>query len=183
MHRLRRGFTLAEILVALAIMAILGAVIVPTIFSAVDRARVDGAVESLDAIGEAIALFVDQVNGHPASLTQLVVPITGADADICGAGYNGGEQNRWAGPYLERAVAAGGVPLGVGTAANAFSVQADPSGIDYLRVDILEVAQEDAAALDRRLDEGDGPASGALRWTGPVGGLVTAHYLVPFPDC
>ena len=178
-----RGFTITEILVALAIMAVLGALIVPTIFSSVDRARADGAVESLEAIGDAVALFADRVNEYPATLTQLVEPITAGDTDICGAAYTGGEQNRWDGPYLDRAISATGVPLGVGTAANALGVVSHPSGIDYLAVQVDPVLEEDAEALDHRIDDGDGATAGALRWTAPASGFVTASYLIPFPDC
>ena len=177
-----RGFTIVEILVAMAILVVLGALIVPAIITTVDRSRVEAAEDSLGAIGEAITLFADRVNEYPAALTQLVVPITGADTDICGATYNGGEQNRWAGPYLDRALPAGGVPVGVGTADNAFGVLANPSGIDYLQVVVREVLPEDAAALDQRIDGGDGLADGALRWTAGAD-FVTAYYLIPFPDC
>lgn len=168
---------------ALAIMFVLGALVVPSIIATVDRGRVEGAEDSLAAIREAITLFSDQVAEHPASLTQLVVPITGTDVDICGEAYTAGEQNRWAGPYLDRALAASGVPVGVGTAANAFSVLPDASGIDYLQIVVQDVLVEDAEALDFRIDAGDGADSGALRWAAASPDFVTAHYLIPFPDC
>ena len=66
--------------------------------------------------------------------------------------------------------------------ADAFTVLPDPSGIDWLRIEIQEVLPEDAAALDRRIDDGDGAVDGALRWTA-AGDYVTARYLIPFPDC
>lgn len=182
MRRPPTGFTTIELLVALVITAVLGALIVPTIIATVDRSRVDGARESIEAIADAIDLFADQVNEYPATVTQLVVPITGADTDICGAGYTGGEQNRWSGPYLDRALSATGVPIGVGTVADAFTVLPDPSGIDYLEIEVREVLLEDAAGLDRRIDDGDGATAGALRWS-PAGDYVTARYLIPFPDC
>ncbi len=178
----RRGFTVVEVLVALAIMVVLGALIVPTIIATVDRSRVEGAEDSLEAIGDAIDLFSDQVNEYPASLSQLVIPITGTDTDICGDTYNGGEQNRWSGPYLDRALSGSGVPVGVGTAAITFTVLADPSGIDYLRVEVQDVLLEDAQALDLRIDDSDGQNAGALRWAA-AGDYVTAYYLIPFPDC
>ena len=178
----KHGFTVVEILVAMAILVVLGALLVPAIVGTVDRSRVESAEDSLEAIAEAILLFADRVNEYPASLTQLVVPISGADTDICGATYTGGERNRWAGPYLDRALPDTGVPVGVGTADNALGVRADPSRIDYLQVVIREVVPEDARALDERIDGGDGPDAGALRWAAGAD-LVTAYYLIPFPDC
>lgn len=182
MRATTHGFTLIEVLVALAILVVLGALIVPSIIATVDRSRIDGAEESLEAIADAIDLFADQVDEYPASLSQLVVPITGGDTDVCGATYNAGEQNRWSGPYLDRALAGSGVPVGVGTAADAFSVLTDASGIDYLQVVVQDVLPEDAEALDRRIDDSDGQSVGAFRWAA-AGDYVTAYYLIPFPDC
>lgn len=172
---------MTEVLVTLAIMAVLGAVTVPVLLGTVGRSRIDAGRESLEAVGEAVRLFRDAVGATPASLDQLVTPITGADADICGDSYHGGERNRWAGPYLDRALSPNGVPIAVGTVAPAFGVLNDPTGIDYLRIDLLQVLDEDASALDARIDDGDGSGAGALRWTGS--GLITAHYLIPFRDC
>lgn len=174
----------------LAILFVLGALVVPSIVATADRSRVDGAEDSLSAIREAIGLFSEHVGKRPASLRQLVVPITasavampGTDTDICGATYSVGEQARWAGPYLDRALSASGIPLGVGTAENALSVLPDPSGIDYLQIVVQDVLVEDAEALDRRMDGGDGPGSGAFRWDAAAPGFVTARSLIPFPDC
>lgn len=180
----RRGWTVAEVLVALAIMAILGALVVPSIISAVDRARVRAAEDSLKSLARGITLFQDRVDAYPAMLTQLVFPIVaGSDAEICGAFYDVGQQNRWSGPYLDRTVPAAGVPIGIGFVASAFSILPGPGGIDFLQLVIQDVLVEDAAALDHRVDGGDGPADGTLRWSAPSGGVVTAYYLIPIPDC
>lgn len=179
----RHGFTLVEMLVALSIMIVLGALVVPSIIATVDRSRAEAAEESLEAIADAVELFADRVDEYPATLDQLVIPVTGADSPICGGSYTGGEQNRWAGPYLDRALTATGVPIGVGTVQNAFTVLADPSGIDYLRVGVRDVLVEDARALDQRIDAADGASGGALRWSPATDPYVIAYYLIPFPDC
>ncbi len=179
----RNGFTVVEVLVALAITALLGALVVPAILASVDRARVDAAEESLKAIGEAVDLFADRVQEHPGAMRQLLIPITTADADICGNPYNAGRANQWGGPYLDRAVPTAGVPIGIGTVQNAFTSRADPSGIDYLQPVITGVLLEDAAALDVRMDGGDGAASGAIQWTAAGGGFVIVNYLIPYRDC
>jgi prepilin-type N-terminal cleavage/methylation domain-containing protein len=184
-HRLgvRDGFTIVEVLVALAITALLGALVVPAILASVDRARIDAAEKSLKAIAEGVNLFADRVQVYPSSMTQLLIPITTADADICGTLYSAGRAGQWGGPYLDRAVPAAGVPIGIGTVQNAFTSLPDPSGIDYLQVVVNGVLLEDAAGLDGRMDGGDGAAAGAVRWTVTGGGFVSVRYLIPYRDC
>ena len=179
----RSGFTIIEVLVALAIMVVLGALVVPSIVANVDRARIDAAEESLEGIADAVNLFADRVDEYPGTVTQLVVPITTGDADICGDTYNNGEVNRWAGPYLNRSVPSAGLPISIGTVQNAFTTLADPSGIDYLRPGVDSVLTEDAEALDRRVDGGDGASGGTIRWSDIGGGFTTTYYLIPYPDC
>jgi prepilin-type N-terminal cleavage/methylation domain-containing protein len=180
----RHGWTVVEVMVALAIIALLGALVVPSIIASVDRARVKGAEDSLTALARGVGMFEDRVNAYPSRLTQLVFPIVaGTDTDICGTTYNVGQQNRWGGPYLDRTIPAAGVPIGIGTVVNQFDVLPDPSGIDYLRLVIGNVLLEDAAALDMRVDGGDGAGGGTIRWLAPAGGFVTAYYLIPFADC
>lgn len=181
--RARNGFTLLEMITALAIMIILGALVVPSIIASADRARINGAEDSLGAIAEAIDLFSDRISQYPRTLSQLVIPITTGDLHICGVTYTAAEAGRWAGPYLDRSIPAAGIPIGVGTLASVFSVQADPSGIDYLRPEVVGVLTEDAEALDRAIDGADGQNAGTFRWSAPSGGVVTAYYLIPFRDC
>lgn len=185
----RRGFSTAEILVAIAVIAILASVLVPAVVTAVGRARVRSAQQSLEAISDAIATFEDNVGtggnriGYPSTLDQLVVPITTASANICGDTYLGGQVNGWDGPYLHRPIPASGLPISVGTVAATFGVLIDASAIDFLTVDVSDVTDEDAAALDRRIDGGDGATAGTLRWTAAGNGLVTLRWLFPYPDC
>ena len=55
--RLQRGFTLIEILVVIAILAILGALVVPNIMKRPDEARVAAARHDVQAIVQALKLY------------------------------------------------------------------------------------------------------------------------------
>jgi len=177
------GFSLAEVLVALAVVAVLAAVIAPAIASLVTRARIDGAAETLEGISDAIVTFHDDVGEYPQSMTQLVEPLVNGDQDICGNNYNGGERNRWAGPYWHRGIPAGGLPISIGSVNNNFFVLADPSGIDYMTPVVTNVTDDDATELDLKIDLGDGANAGTIRWQTAGGGLVSLGWIVPFPDC
>ncbi|HKJ91542.1 MAG TPA: prepilin-type N-terminal cleavage/methylation domain-containing protein [Longimicrobiales bacterium] len=176
----RRGFTLIEVIVALAIMITLAAVVVPSVVSSLDRARVDRAQESLQGIADAITAFQGDVNTYPASLTQLIVAVQNQDPDICGNGIQNKDARNWTGPYLHRVLASGGLPVGIGTANNAFSVVAATN----MAISVTGVELADAEALDDRVD-GDGTqSSGTVQWSAPdADNFVTLYWVVPFSGC
>jgi prepilin-type N-terminal cleavage/methylation domain-containing protein len=193
----RPGFTLIEQLVALALILIIGAAAVPQVIAAVDRARIDRAADSLRGMVEATTAFNRDVKAHntltpfPGKLTHLTTQIpavSGAELTICGAQYDAGHAARWQGPYLDRVIPPGGLPVGIGTVRNELSA-ITASGGTMLTFVIDDVSAEDALALNARVDgdEGDPESArlgGTVRWTEPdLEGKVTLHYLRPVPTC
>lgn len=181
----RPGFTLIEILVGLAIMVILAATILPSVVTSLDRARVERAERSLQNVADGIGDFFADVGEMPQGMDQLVGPPGGGSADICGDGYTGGERNAWAGPYLDRAVPAGGFPVGIGTLNQAFlGDPAPPANPTLLHLVVTGVLLEDATALDARLDGDGGQGTGVIRWTNSdADGYVTAYWTIPVASC
>jgi prepilin-type N-terminal cleavage/methylation domain-containing protein len=180
----RNGFSLIEILVALAIAIVVAAVVAPGIASSLDRARRDRALDSLESVRDGVLAFNDDVREYPGTLTQLAAPIGGADVDICGNGYNGGEQNRWDGPYLDRVLPAAGLPIAAGTVSTTFVLITQAGDIDWFSIETTGVEQGDALELDDEVDDGDGSAAGAIQWGTPdAEGLVTLSYIFPIATC
>jgi prepilin-type N-terminal cleavage/methylation domain-containing protein len=179
----RRGFSLVEAVVALIIIATLAAVVTPGLVRAIDDARVQRGLESLETITTAILDYEDDINEYPPNLFQLVNELQPGDDDSCGNNLSNGERNRWDGPYLDRIVPTGGVPVGVGTALPAL-IRFPTGGNDALLLIVVnDVGEEDALALDRRVD-GDGMAAGTVLWT-PIeaDGLVTLGWAIPINGC
>jgi general secretion pathway protein G len=96
-HRVRRtdgneaGFTLVEVLIVLAIVALLATVITPQVLRYFGQAKTDTARIQLSAISSALELYVLDNGSYPsqqAGLSALVRPP--ADAP------------RWQGPYLKK---------------------------------------------------------------------------------
>src|SRR5687767_8873289 len=114
----RGGFTLIEVVVALAIMVMIAATVSPSIIGYLDRTRLEEAVESLEALRDAALAFYDDVDDYPSELTHLTEPISGDDDNSCGSSYGNGQANRWTGPYLTRIIPATGLPIFIGTAQN-----------------------------------------------------------------
>jgi prepilin-type N-terminal cleavage/methylation domain-containing protein len=86
-RRITRGFTLIELMVVLAIIALLVAIVSPRYFRSVDRARETSLHTSLNVMRDAIDKFAGDLGRYPESLDELaqrkyvreipVDPITG----------------------------------------------------------------------------------------------------------
>lgn len=69
---LRRGFTLIELIVVLAIVALLASIVAPRYFNSVDRAREATLRASLVTMRDAIDKFVGDQGRYPESLQEMV---------------------------------------------------------------------------------------------------------------
>ena len=181
----RPGLTLLEVMIAIAIIAILAATVAPNFIGALDRKRVDASAEALVEIMEAMTTMRLDNQDWPGSISHMAEPITTSMTNVCGNGYPTGKVNNWEGPYLDRPIPASGLPIGVGIAEDVF-VREVVSGNDaYLKIQITDVSEEDAIALNHVLDADSSATGGAFRWNTPADaeGMVTAFYLRPIRGC
>lgn len=174
----RKGFTLVEILVALAIGIVLAAAVLPSFIGGVDRSRVAETAESLQGIATAMSAMYDDVGRYPGQLSHLTAGITAGEVDGCGGQYDAAATASWAGPYLNRTVPASGLPLPIGVARDALTFDAGPPAV--LRIHVDDVTERDALELNRRMDSDDDPATGGVRWGAVSGsGLTELIYARP----
>lgn len=173
----RGGFTLVEVLVILAILAALAAVLVPTVSNQVRKADLGRVTGDLTNLRTGVEAFLVNVHRYPGDIEDLVYPIDGTDADINTAGYPAGLQSRWEGPYVDRIIADGGtLETGFGGRVQDDFATSTVSGVDYLTVRILGIAQPEFDALDAELDEGSGAAAGRLLWSSGGTDPDTIHF-------
>jgi prepilin-type N-terminal cleavage/methylation domain-containing protein len=101
----RKGFTLPEILVSITLVAILAAVVVPTITSQVKKGDPTRVGNEYMAVRGGVEQFLSDVRRYPASIGQLTNVITTSNAPLNGtalANYGAPEVARWRGPYITK---------------------------------------------------------------------------------
>lgn len=163
------GFTLAEILVALALIALMAAVLLPTVAGQIlkgDAARVQ---QDLEAVRAGVDQFLADVHRYPGKYSDLSTPITttpGTHTDINGAGYTSGLVSKWSGPYVTKDTQNAVIETGFGgTIQNGFGKSLNTNGINYLTIRIHGIAPADYDKIDQAID-GTGTACPACRNNG-----------------
>ena len=170
-----RGFTLAEILVALALMAVLAAVLLPTVAGQILKGDASRTTQDLEAIRSGAEQFLADVHRYPGKYTDLSKLITTADKDILGANYTTGLVGKWKGPYMA-ASDTGTTGFG-GNIQGKFGVYLNSTNaVNYLGVVILGISGPDFDKIDEQID--GAPANrtaGLLRWA--TGAADTTKFL------
>ncbi|MDR3550555.1 MAG: type II secretion system major pseudopilin GspG [Candidatus Babeliales bacterium] len=87
----QKGFTLIELLIAITILGILSAVLVPVGMNLVENSRITGTQSNLSALESAITQYQLAVGSWPTRLKDLV--IAPSDEKL---------KKRWSGPYLKK---------------------------------------------------------------------------------
>jgi prepilin-type N-terminal cleavage/methylation domain-containing protein len=193
-ERTRRegGFTLIELIVALSILVALTAMLIPSLGSGIDKARVQRAAATLEGITKTFPAFKKDNNRYPGAVFQLATPITMSDLDSCGFKHTAVQS--WNGPYIDRVIERDAIsfPTPIGEARNQLTRDpattgkgAGESGVLMIVVD--KVLLQDAEALNALVDGEavSGEDRGTVRWTLPAAsdGTTTLYYLAPVNGC
>lgn len=181
------GFSVVEVLVALAITALLSAVLIPAIIGKVQDARRSALSQTLFALSQGIAEYRKAVTRYPPTLTVLTtVPVAGVTTDLCG-GTNYLSQanvNNWRGPYVSREMLTSGVSMADGVIQNTLT-RATSSTSVYLLINATGVERRTATDLESDLDGGAvDSTAGTVRYSGATGAsTVTVSYSIPISGC
>jgi general secretion pathway protein G len=194
-RRSRIGFTLAEVVVALAIVAIISAVVVWGVTPQIARSQNANLLQELRAITQGIQAFRENVGRYPSSISYLSdLPSNATDA--CGASIPDANEAQWRGPYISGEPLVGGLPAGDATVTLPLfrdpatpTIPTDMEGT--LRIRTLQV---DKTTYDRIEQEVDGYSelsnrdqTGAIQWsqsggTG-FGTYGTLDFFIPVKGC
>jgi prepilin-type N-terminal cleavage/methylation domain-containing protein len=180
------GFTMMEIVVALTIMAIMVAVIVPSLKARIDQAGIATLQTTLDNVLEGIRNYKTNVTRYPQRLQQLsIAPNSLVPSDLCGTSIISGTpalSTNWRGPYISMQIdtttSGSSTPRGLSIGdyvANDLLVRSPTTSTTPGRVDVLvpSVIQADWLSLNDAVDGTSVPplaangddTSGTVHWS------------------
>jgi prepilin-type N-terminal cleavage/methylation domain-containing protein len=183
----RRGFTLAEVLVTVTIVAVLAAVMVPAVLNQVAKGDSPAVANDVDGIRTAVTTFAADTRHFPQRLSQLGLgTLTGKD--IAGNTLDAVAIGSYKGPYASLTgghLAPAGILFGdtlVSIAPRQICMQDSTNSGDHTGTSFITASQ--VALLELAIDQNATPlvgigsnTTGAVRWaqTGPTGTeVVTA---------
>ena|SRR5437667_3086313 len=186
MLRNSRAFTLAEILVALTIVALLTAVIVPTIGGKLRQSEATAIADERTNLTTAINAYRENVLKYPYKLDLLTnTPVAGSSQDICGTLMVATNVSKWQGPYLSRPIATStDFPLGDATVNDQLvRTPVSGAGVGTLQIKIDVVDTVAAVALEAQYDGNADFTTGSIVWTRTNPGVGTLVYAIPIRGC
>jgi prepilin-type N-terminal cleavage/methylation domain-containing protein len=183
------GFSLMETLIALAIMAILAAVVVPTVASRLSPSNSAVLASNLQLINAATLEYRENVGKYPNELLDLTTkPTAGVSLDACGAALSTTPVASWRGPYLSLSVNSSGIQSGDGLIANTISRTPSSTSLSTVMKGVLQfsvsgVTQDNADDLESLFDTGSDLTTGTVQWVAnsSTGGTLT--YAIPIRGC
>ena len=172
-----RGMTLPEILVGLAIMALLAAVVLPTVAGQILKGDATRVIEDLEAVRSGVEQFVADVHRYPGRYSDLSKAITTSNTDVLGSTYSAGLVSKWKGPYVTKDTVSAAVPTGFGgTVANPFAQFQNTNLVQYLTIVVTGISGPDFDKIDERFDGVINRTAGQLRWNS-TGGIDSLKFL------
>lgn len=155
----RAGFTLAEVLVSVAIVTVLLAVVVPGVTQQVQRGELSRVITDAQSLRAGVEAFVNDVRRYPAQQTQLSDTIQTGAVDLNGNTIANPLVVRWRGPYIQRSVdATNGSPTAFdATIGNAFVLRNEnqtggPATQNYLALRISGIPAPRCSDINDEID-------------------------------
>ena len=179
----KRGFSLGEVLIAVAIIAVLAAVTVPVVFNKTRSSQVAALSQTMVGLSQGIAEFKRATTRYPKLLSSLTTQPLATDLDICSNQLLAANVAFWRGPYASRAITTSGVLVGDYTISNTLRY-ASTAGIDSMFIDVPSVETAVVNDLESQFDAGAASGTtGTIQYTAPVSGYSTLSYFIPINSC
>jgi len=182
----RSGFTLVEVIVALAVILILAAVAVPQLGGFLDQKRVEETATLLAQLRNSLygpsTSFRTNVGANASRLSHLSTLIVNGDDDSCGGNYTNAERGDWpdGGPYINWVIdPTSGLRTPIGQADDLMIRVPAGGGGSTRRLRIRfnnSVTLVDAQALDVFVDGVLNGGTGVVQWSPQPGTDMALMY-------
>lgn len=179
-----RGFTLVEITVAIAILALLAMVLVPQLLSRLTGGQATALASSLSAVSTGVESFRGDIGRYPSTLVHLSDEPSSAD-DLCDRSIPANLLSNWSGPYLNRRITTSGIVSGNSTIQATLRREPETySGFGDLLIDAAGVDLDVAQELEEAFDGNGNLSSGTIRWAADeAANRGTLSYAIPVRGC
>ena len=181
----RSGFTLPEVLVTVAIVAVLAAMVVPAVTQQIGKGDDSNLTAGVQSVRTAVTSFVADTRKFPGNMEDLFVRPADTDNDAFGSDYGAQAVSRWNGPYHVGTFSAGATELGFArvrdsiraiTAANAAYPDLE---LNTLTLFLTIASEARRVHADSLLDKGNGAGTGDVQWTAPATDTAVVVRLLP----
>jgi prepilin-type N-terminal cleavage/methylation domain-containing protein len=175
--RSRRGFTLAEVLMSLTLIAVLTAVVVPTVRGRLQDGYEDALVSEFTNLASAVNAYRQDVGKFPPQLNYLNRLPTNP-TDFCGRLLLPADTLKWRGPYVSRIIstAASYTVFQKDTVQNLLTRPGSNSSIIQIVINGADTAT--ARNVDLKIDGAVNKTAGTMLWS--VNGNATImNYAIP----
>lgn len=179
LKRPRRGFTLPEVLVTLAIVATLAAVLLPALNNQLSKGDAGRLTSDLLAVQTAVGAFTSDVRRFPADLTDLKTKPGSSDLDVLGNAFGSVLINKWRGPYLSKDLSGSDMPTGYGSTISGGFTRTSYNGIEYLTITVTPLTPAEFNNIDQIIDETANSTAGQMRFSGNATSGTATFYAVP----
>lgn len=160
MLRDRSGFSLLEMVVVMALIAILATVVVPAVIAQTAKGEAARVLSDLEAVTTGVKVYRVETSRWPSSITHLVQRPLATDMDLDSTALNQGLVDRWNGSYLEQPVPGPRATGFAGKIRDAFTKTDD----GFLALEIESLAEDHQRQIDRVIDGAVNAASGRVTY-------------------
>jgi len=181
----RHGFSLLEVLTALAIIAVLTAVVLPTLSSKLRDSRTTALSGTFSGLSPGIAAFKRATTKYPSSLVLLTTQPLSSDKDICGNVLSTTPPALWRGPYSSRTITSNGIQMGDAVVDATLGKVVSGTTPLFILITAEGVESGTVTDLESSLDGGTPDANnGTIRWVnGSSTSVFNVSYAITVKSC